>query len=629
MAFLRDVHAGHSSPVVYTDPRNGDLVIMGQAYDTATMMPKLGRDVVMTWDQSNAPSDQTTTHFDVDSYHRHAPMSGDANFYRMGTVFSAAHPFATRSIDDDYTIAVDAYKNAWMTRLDMRGRDWLEDPVRNMVYYPDTNRYYVSHDQSLRAAQFSVYDANNLMPIGQNERYYLTGRTAIPGIIYGMTDHGLVGGGPYNNTVETTEGLYRLNFSDDSNLESTGATQLQLGTTGVRCFLQKLCQLDNGDIIFKEQVNATFKIFRYVNSTGAITQELNYANPGYAISSMTSNVVRHDAGGTRENRKVSYFLAQSATNSVSNRVYQVAMDTSSGAVTITAINPLNDGASSTTMTWSDHDSEHVGNYLDSRIISPHGQGIASEKFFMWFHGSMCVDDQASSAAFNSTTTEGAIFIAVIQGTDGTSLRYKYNTTWDNLLSDSTRNNNAADKIPWCVAPLNPEHTLMMVFCQYSTHVIKFSVTGSGSSASPSLEEVWFDENTIFTGAMWLPTGKVITSEWDERFRHGASPGAIDDQRLALQVWSEDMIYKMDILPDVQYVAYAGSDITANVGFSAYNANNELANTSIKVEITGPATFDNSSTIKTFNTSSTGNTVQTITISDDGQIEFRVLEVQSI
>jgi hypothetical protein len=272
---------------------------------------------------------------------------------------------------------------------------------------------------------------------------------------------------------------------------------------------------------------------------------------------------------------------------------------------------------------------YVGNYWETRIISPNGQSPTSEKFVMWWQGSMSLDSQAGEGCFNSQTDERWINLGVITNANGTGIRWKGFTYWDTLLSDSTRNANGADKVPWCVAPLNPEHTLMMVFCQYTTHIIKFSHTGSGNNSNPSLEEVWFDENTIFTQAMWLPTGKVITAEWDERFRHGTGNGTIDDQRLALQVWTEDQIYKLDILPDTQYMAYSGSNLSANVGFNAYNANNDLVSTSLKVEITGPAQFDNGTTLKTLTTSASANTVETITVTDDGQIEFRVLEVQSI
>jgi len=623
MAFLRDVYAGHGSPVVYTDPRNGDLVIMGQAYDTATMMPKMGRNVVMSWDQSASTVDQTTAHFDADSLHRHAPLSGDANFYRNGTVFSTNHPQAHRSIEDERVIVADAWYNAYYARTDMRGRDWLEDPVKIMTHYEPTNRYYVTHDTSIRTAAFSVYEASDNMPIGQQERFSISARTGQPGICFGMTDDGLVGSGPYNNTGEYCDALYRHNFSGDSNLEAISATQLYIGSTTVRNTMNKLTQMDNGDIIVYQQNESYQRVLRYVNSTGAVTVERQDI-ASYPITSIPSNVVRH--GGST--KKISIHVICDANSPNAWDLLTTTMDVATGDLTVNRHSTLNDGGPSTSLTMSEPSPAYVGNYFETRIISPYGLGHDTEKSMMIWQGSTSLDDQETQTCFDNAA-ENFISIGVLNST-GTSYRARYSSTWTSVLTDSTRNNNdIANRIPWCVAPLNPEHTLMMVFCQYTTHIVKLSVSGSGNGSTYTLEEVWFDENTIFTQAMWMPTGKVITAEWDERFRHSTSPGIIDDQRLALQVWTEDQIYKLDILPDTQYVAYAGSNLSANVGFNAYDANNELVSTSLKVEITGPAQFDNASTIKTFTTSASANTVETITITDDGQIEFRVLEVQSI
>ena len=624
MAFLKDLRTDFASPIVYTDPRDGDLVIDGTAYDIATMLPKMGKNIIHNWDQSLSPTDQIQALLDVDSFHRHAPLCDLADWYRMGTAFSVNHPFCQRYIEDGRTATADLWKNAWYTRFDMRGRDWLEDPVRIHNYHAPTTRYYTTNDNNVRSAQLTVYDAGDNKPIGQEQRYS-TAAVSRVSATYGMTDHGLVGSGPYNFTSGWLEALYRHDFASDSNLEFAGATQLYTGTTNQRQTMTKLCQLDNGDIIFSLQFTTTVRVLRYVNSTGAVTVESTRAK-SYNITTLPSNVVRHGTSGTQ---KISLRCREDTNNPTTMNFECIQMDVATGSVTVTDFNPTNSGATGATQTISEPDGNYVGNYWETRIISPNGQSPTSEKFVMFWHGSMSLDDQSSQAAWNDSSSERWIYLGVITDSNGQAITWRENYTWDSLLTTSTRNTNGADKVPWCVAPLNPEHTLMMVFCQYSTHIIKFSHTGSGASANPILEEVWFDENTIFTQAMWLPTGKVLTLEWDERFRHGTGDGLIDDHNVALQVWSEDQIYKLDVLPDTQYVAYAGSNLSANVGFNAYDANNELISTSLKVEITGPAQFDNGTALKTFSTSASANTVQTITITDDGQIEFRVLEVQSI
>lgn len=637
MAFLKDISTRKASCVAIGDPLDGnygsDIIIDGIAYDTATFLPKIGKNVVDQFDQNATLGAYTHALDGVSSGYKLTPMAGDTSYYYTGAIFGGNWPMAMRHMNDNRVVNADAHRQQIQGRRDLLGRDWLEDPAYAYTVDFAKGNVYVSNGWTHRTGINHVYDISNGRPAFNDCQYYNAPTANELFIQWGLNDYGAVGvamtGGTTYNCMTV-----RINpYSRNTDLINATHDQIYAPTLdATRQHFVKLTTLDNGDFVYYSQnSNTQNRVGHIENSTNANVQDYYYSTPSAQQMLIPSNVVRHnDTGETNTGLKISYIPLQNSTASYQACTYAVIeMDTAANTVNVT---PTTNSTQKSTANiaskidpYPSSDINYFGNYFDCRIISQ-SQDLQSQKYVMAFTASASEDDLGSSAAYN-LHNERVVSVRKINAADKSNLQLVFQMSWEDILTQSTRNdgltNPAAGLVPWCVAPLNPEHSLMMVFCYNTTHIIKWNFT------TEEFEEMWFDENTIFNAAQWFPTGKVLTSEWNEKYRGVGNPGTIVDGFQSLQIWSEDMIYKLDILPDTSYTTYSGSDVTSNITFNAYDANGARVATSIKVEITGPAVFDNSTQEKTFTLDGTADTVQTITINGDGQIEFRVVEIQSV
>ena len=161
----------------------------------------------------------------------------------------------------------------------------------------------------------------------------------------------------------------------------------------------------------------------------------------------------------------------------------------------------------------------------------------------------------------------------------------------------------------------------MVYTKHSTHLVKFD------TSNETFSEIWMDDDTYFNEVMWLPSGKILTGQYENKFSSLSNPVDYHAPK-AIQVWSEDLIYNVDITTSSNYVTYSGSDVSNTLSISAYDGNDARVATDLTLKIVGPAVFDNSTKTKTVTTSTSAAVTETITINDDGHVEVKVIEIQS-
>lgn len=623
MAFLTEVTPRLATPSIRENPYDGDIVINGVAYDRATMLPKVGKNEIFFVDYTGSPGIIHMGVDDNDINWKHVPLCVDGNYERT-TVISLS-PSAKRQMEDDRSMISGISKIAACGRYDFHGRDWLENPIKLHHYNPSTETYHGGVFNGHQYGSYQVWDASNGQVFGQDRIYESNGAT-VPGAIVGFNDFGSVELGYYSDAARNKMFLAKRTYDTEPQLRTGTFTILLDPSAGgtVNSNIHYLTKMDNGDYIFfcDSQFDG-FDIVRLKNSNNTIVYEYTNFNISN-IKVIPSTIVRHNESGeaTNTNKKIFYVSdCDDTTYWDKQTIHRFVIDTAAGTISqstvlltanTTHITDLYDqfGGSDTTFFYA---------YWDQRIIQE-SQSLTSQKWLFRFLGHVDVHDIDVQA---NNPNNAAWCVSKIANNNSNVLENTHSGTWQSLLTASTRNRGIGDQIPWCIAPLNPEHTLMLVFCTYSIHLIKLN-TSNGT-----LSEVWMDDNYIVTDVSWLPEGKVLVAHWDERKRHGAGDGLIADSFFALSVFTEDQIYNLDITPSVGYAEYTGTDIPATVTLNAYDAANARVGTQIRLEIAGPATWDNSTKYKDVTLDSAGDTVENITITGDGQIEFRVLEIQSI
>jgi len=487
--------------------------------------------------------------------------------------------------------------------------------------------YYHAHLFSSRYGNWLAYDGSNGKPLGNQRKFQIAPGYTVPHIILDLADRGALCYQYYSTTGSNSQTLSIFQYTTDPDLSSGSSTVLLTPSTTQRVNWHYMGKTDNGDMFFIYTIAGMSTLVRYENSTGSIITEFsNYQNNASGVPSIPSQVMRHNnVGENNTNKKVFFVMPQSdASYWEYNTPIKFQIDTAQNTITKTQCTRANNPPRLIGDSYAEFDAFAVSNYWECRLISTDSSNIEAQKWLFAFQGHTGIDDVNVAGSFDSTDKERIWTLGSFRTNNDTFYEPKDSGFWEELLTNSSRNRSNADMVPWCIAPLNPEHSLMMVFCTFSTHLLKFDAAGGEGSY---LQEVWYEDNMIINDVSWLPTGKVLTSEIDRRFEE--TGGAVDAGRQLIQVWAEDMIYKIDITPDTGYVSFEGTNLSSNVDFSAYNANNNLVTTDIKVEIYGPAEFDNGSTIKDVSLTSSGANTQTVTITGDGQIEFKVLEVQSI
>lgn len=631
MAFLTEIFTGLGTPQIRTNPKDGDIVINGVAYDPASMMPKVGKNEVWVFDHSATVGSIVHTFFDADGVGKMTP--GLSNNFENYTAISTNGPSVKRSIASDRSMVADTWKEAGSFRYDKFGRDWLEHPPKMHFFDESNDMYYVHYFYQVNVGGSYYYRGTSGEPHGLEQSYGVAAAYNNPGVIWDVNDSGLIGCARNSTTTVQSDILTSIPYSANALLETTTRNALlNDGSTTSFSDIIYMGKMDNGDLVFVNQYGYNYyDIGRVENATNSVTFDFTnvWASAANGIHTIPSNVVRHnESGETNTNKKIFYMSqANNTSNWQSNTKFLIEMDTAQGTISKTTcsqtngsgVGNINDsytdlGGSSTTF-------DNV--FFDNRILRA-SQAIDSQKWLMQFvsHNS---DDSIYSL---SSTNQCPVLVWEISTSASETLICRYAQPWTTLLTQSSRNTNANgfDRVPWCVAPLNPEHTLMLCFCTFSTHLIKLdTTTGSGGG---TLSEVWYEDTSVYTDVTWLPQGKVLALRHDERKRYGAT-SVCPTGAMQLQVFSEDMIYKLDITPSIGYAAYTGTNISASVDVDAYDASNSRLATTVRIEINGPAVWSNSTKYKDVTTSSSATTTENITITGDGQIEFKVVEIQSI
>lgn len=623
MAFLTEVTPRLATPSIRENPYDGDIVINGVAYDRATMLPKVGKNEVFFVDYSGTAGSITMGVDDNDINWKHVPLCVDGSYERT-TVISLS-PSVKRQMEDDRTMITGIAKIAACGRYDFHGRDWLENPIKLHHYNPANNTYHGNVFTGNQYGSYQVYDAANGRGFGI-DRIYETQGAAIPGACVGFNDYGSVELGYYSDAARNKMFIAHRSYATEPQLRTPTVTILldPSAAAATNSNVHYLTKMDNGDYIFFCDSNFDgFDIVRLKNSNNTIVYEFtNFNNSNIKV--IPSTIVRHNDSGqtTNTNQKIFYVSDCDDTSYWDRQViHKFTIDTAAGTITQSTVNltAATTHISDTYDQFGGAPTTYFFAYWDQRIIQE-TQSLTSQKWLFRFTGHTGIEDIHTEA---STTTNAAWVVSEINSANSNTLVNTHSGTWQSLLTASTRDRALGDQVPWCIAPLNPEHTLMLVFCTYSIHLIKLD-TSNGT-----LSEVWMDDNYIVTDVAWLPEGKVLVAHWDERKRYGAATGLINDSFFALSVFTEDQIYNLDITPSIGYAEYTGTDIPATVTLNAYDAADARVGTQIRLEIAGPATWDNSTKYKDITLDSTADTVENITITGDGQIEFRVLEIQSI
>lgn len=631
MAYIAYGAGGNATfPSVYQDPKYPkDIVINGILFDTDTFTPKVGSNV-MAWTGSYGVTTKAWVSFDDDDAYYFGIINNDSPGYTYVTTFAPNYAYQARDVKSDgtpYNATESTQRSSfWYTGTHMHGRDWLEHPIKTTHINNSTNQYVYMSTYNDSSGAHGFYDASGRNMMWQDGIYRNQGAKTGNRLIDPETTSGNLFVSNVSTSTITCETLEAITYTTDPNLNT--ATQLMLynPTTTNPLWIHHLTKCNNGDHFFLTHEGDAgigggdhVDLIRYDNSSNSVTVEVNDMANGSSHQypmNLPSNVVYHQASGeTTTSKKICYYFQYntSSVDTTTNKIFLIEMDVSANTITRTecswgapAVGSIDDDNSTVFSTGLGPDY-----YFDRRIMSA-SQDIDSQKYLFQFI--TCRDNQ-------TVNHDRYYMINAISQSNAASLSSRVGGTWDDVLTASPKNQNDYDICPWCVAPLNVEHTLMMVYTKYSTHLVKFDLS------TETLVEVWMDDETMFTEVMWMPSGKVLTSQYDLSFGNGTT--AVDHHApRPLQVWAQDLIYNVNITTDSNYVEYAGSDITNTLTISAQDATDSNVATDLTLQIIGPALFDNGATTKTITTSATEDVTETLTINDNGQIEIKVVEIQT-
>lgn len=641
MAYITYGSTASAFPSVYSDPKYPkDIVINGILFDIDTFTPKIGSHVMMWTGDFSASTTKTYTSYDDDDIYYFDIPNNDTISGQYSRCFSPNYPYVARDIKTDGTHYDTATNSTFLYdfttgRTDLWGRDFLDHPIK-VCHYNETTSEYVA------MAPYQNYLGHYRFDKGvdgwtryQEMTYSNQGGGSGNYIIDADTDSGMLYMRPHSQTTMHTMKLAVINYTTESQLHTSTATEIYAPqTTAQPVYIHHLTKLNNGDHIFLASEGASgvgsgmnVDLIRYDNSSDSITYESQNFDNQYSSTrpmSIPSNVVFHqETADTSTSKKICYYypIATTTFDSVANAPWLITMDVENNTVSIEStattytppvMNAADDDIS------AGHATAYGPDYMyDQRIVSA-SQDIDSQKYlFVFLTGT-------GNAGAETAHDQSYLFLK-INASDAATLTgvSTAHGTWNSLLTASSKNDDVSgrDTIPWCVAPLNVEHTLMMVYCKYSTHLVKFD------TSTETLSEIWMDDDTYFQEVMWLPSGKVLTQQYENKFGNGVS--AVDwHAPRPIQVWSEDLIYNVDITTSNNYVAYAGSNVNNTLSVSAFDGSNNYVATDLTLQIVGPATFDNSAKTKTVTTSASAAVTETITISDSGHVEVEVIEIQS-
>jgi hypothetical protein len=630
-----------SFPSVWQDVKYPkDIVINGILFDIDTFTPKIGSRVMNWTGNFGTGAAKTWTSYDDDDIYYFGIWHNDnAAAQTAGTIFAPNYPMVSRAITSDYVNnnadGPTMMRNATHCNTSLWHRDWLDHPLKTWHYNYTIDEYLGMWPYAHTNGSRVHYDGSNGKMCYMDGTYRTIGAEIGYNIIDPETSSGMLFRQIHSDNTKTCQQLAVINYTSDANLRSTTKTELY-GTTSTSSYIHHLTKCNNGDHFFLTHEGSTSlggnnmnaDIIRYVNSTNTITEEYtNFANAQYYYYPFCgpSNVVYHqESGESTTSKKICYYYQFGTATfdwNLYNRVWFIEMDIDAATITRTLCTHTHPAVANADDDIADarvsaaislFGPEYI---VESRIISA-SQAIDSQKYLL-------------VGILNNGTYSKAhdrpYMMMKIDASDATNLTAVTGSgtygKWNDILTTSPNLVNDYDAAPWCIAPLNTEHTIMMVFTKHSTHVLKFD------TSTETMSEVWYDHYTVFQQVMWMPSGKVLTAEWEKDFAVGT---AVVDQHAPtpLQVWAEDLVYNVSVTTDSDYVTYAGSDITNTLSISAQDATDSNVETDLTLQIVGPALFDNSTKTKTVTTSKTADVTETLTINDNGHIEVKVVEIQS-
>lgn len=641
MAFVAyGAGANAAFPSVWQDRKYPkDIVINGILFDIDTMTPKVGSDVMAHTGNYGVGGVKSWTIMDDDDIYYFGIMQNDHVAGQYVNIMTPNYPYVWRDIKSDgtsYDTAQATIQSGYIIgNTSILARDWLDHPPRTIHLNTTTNEYIMMSTRADNNGTVTFWDASGDYKCFQEGQFVLTGADVGNFIFDADTDYGMLFMKVYNSASLCGMMLEMKTYAQDPSLHSPAASDVELlglPSTTTPQYIHHLTKSSNGDHYFLTHNgttvgnNQTADIVRFDNSTGGITVEYNnFAQSTEYRYPMTvpSNVVYHQkTGDTSTSKKICYyqtFKNAGFDQTLGNHELSfIEIDVANNTITRSLCSFSTPDIANADEDLNIYNNSATGpDWISEARIMSASQDINSQKYLFQFiqtNGNPDDDNQdrpymitkisasnpANHSALTSTSTYG---------------------TWDTFLTQSAKVVNNRDKAPWCVAPLNVEHTLMMVYCKYSTHVIKFD------TSAETLTEVWMDDSTYFSEVMWLPSGKVITSQYNNSFAQGSS--AVDHHApKPIQVWAQDLIYNVDITTSADYVDYSGSDVSNTLTINAYDASNSRVATDLTLKIIGPAVFDNSTDTKTVTTSASADTTETITINDSGQVEVQVVEIQS-
>jgi len=633
--------ANAAFPSVWQDAKYPkDIVINGILFDIDTFTPKIGSRVMNWVGNHSTGANKLWTVLDDDDVYYFGIWNNDNAAGQYSGIFAPNYPMMARAVKSDLA--------NWSTDTSvmMRGatdcntalwhRDWLDHPLKTWHYNYTIDEYLgmwpYAHNNGARAH----YDGSN------GKMCYMVGTYRTQASEYGYniidpdTSSGMLYRQIHGSTTLHCQQLVVINYTTEASLRSITKTELY-GPAGTNnSYIHHLTKCNNGDHFFlAHEGNATnggnnlnVDIIRYDNSTNSVTEEytgIGNAQQYYYPLSVPSNVVYHqESGESTTSKKICYYFQVGTATldyAAYNTVHLIEMDIDAATITRTSASHTVPSIANTDDDLTDSRQSVAVSKLgpeyiiDLRIISA-SQAIDSQKYLFVTvvnNGTYSASHDRPYMIMKIDASNAATLTAVTgSGTYG---------KWNDILTTSSNLVNDYDATPWCIAPLNTEHTIMMVFTKHSTHVVKFD------TSTETMTEVWNDDYTVFNQVMWMPSGKVLTAEVEKDFAVGS---ATTDYHAPhpLQVWSEDLIYNVSVTSDSDYVTYAGSDITNTLNISAQDATDSNVETDLTLKIVGPAVFDNSTKTKTVTTSKSASVTETLTINDNGHIEVQVVEIQS-
>ena len=637
MAYITYGSVATAFPAVYSDPKYPkDIVINGILFDIDTFTPKIGSHVMMWTGDYSVGGTKSWSGYDDDDSAYFGLWNNDSISGQYTTSMSPNYPYVQRDIKTDgshYQVAAILQCFEYiMGQTAIYGRDFLDHPLACSHYNSTISKYIEMYSHLNYTGSGSTYEGSDGWTRYQDKLWtfdqygsHLWDADTNSGMLYTQL---------HSHTTVCVQKLGVRTYTADANLATNTKTEIYAPSTGDPVFIHHLTKSNNGDHFFlaHKGLNSVgsgrdVDLLRYDNSSNSITVEYDnmhqQTDAKYPMC-IPSNVVYHQkTGDTSTSKKICYYykISSAQFNNLNNRPYFIEMDVVNNTITRTACTGSYPTFADSTEDdlWIGSFSEGEGPYVlaESRILSA-SQDINSQKYLFTF--------LQSNGVSHATAYDHCYMISKISASDPTVISgMTSNTTrgvWEDLLTASTKNTLTNDIVPWCVAPLNVEHTLMMVYCKHSTHLIKFD------TSAETLTEIWMDDDTYFNEVMWLPTGKILTTQYENKFSSLGATIVDFHAPKPIQVWSEDLIYNVDITTSSNYVSYSGSDVSNTLSISAYDGGNSRVATNLTLQIVGPALFDNSTKTKTVTTSASAAVTETITINDDGHVEVKVIEIQS-